>query len=174
MKNQKKWLTKRAALAMVAVMVLLMGSMSVALAEGSGSKTKHENDKKVHVKAQLNAQALKALLDAKLLVVVLDARGATSDRIPGAIALSYDADKKAIEKVVADTNSFIVTYCGGPECPMSQMLADSLAKHGYKNVVSFAGGVEQWKEAGFELDTSKGDAPAKGSHSKNSSGSGTH
>lgn len=154
-------------------MLMLMGGLSAALAQGSGSKSKQEAPKKEHVKAELNAQALHALINAKLPVVVLDARGESSKIIPGSLALSYDADANAIKKVLPDTNSVIVTYCDGPECPMSQMLADSLAKHGYKNVIRFTGGVETWTQAGFELKTVKADAPASGSDSKKHSGSGS-
>lgn len=170
--------------ALVAMMVVAC-MVSVAMAQGSGSKhagstskaEKAKQTEKAQVKAELNAEALKAIIDAKVPMLLLDARGESSQVIQGSVALEYDADEKTIRNIAADTNQLIVTYCGGPECPMSLMLANSLAKQGYTNVIRFTGGIETWTQAGFELNEnkdSKGSATKKpsGSSSK-SSGSGT-
>lgn len=159
-------------------MVIVAGMVSVAMAQGSGSKhtgsaSKTEQPtqaKKTQVKAEINAEALKAIMDAKVPMLLLDARGQSSQIIQGSVALEYDADENAIRKVATDTKQLIVTYCGGPECPMSLMLANSLAKQGYTNVIRFTGGIETWTQAGFEL---KGNDDSNGSKSKNPSGSGT-
>ncbi len=159
-----------------APMVVVAALVSVALAQGSGTKpagsgSKADNSKdkeKIEVKAELNAEALKAIMDAKVPVVLLDARGPSDQWINGAVPLAHDAEKKAIRKAVAKADQLIVTYCGGPECPMSLMLANNLAEHGYTNVIRFTGGIEAWTKAGFEL---KAKDDAKGSDTNKPSGS---
>lgn len=159
-------------------MVVLVGMVSIALAqgsstksEGSSSKTEQKTDvEKVEVKAELNAQALHAIMSAKVPMLLLDARGVSDQVIGNAVALDYDADEDAISKAATNKNQLIITYCGGPECPMSLMLANRLAAQGYTNVIRFTGGIETWTAAGFEL---KGKSDAKGSHTKARSGSGT-
>ena len=49
-------------------------------------------------------------------------------------------------------NAEIVVYCGGPKCPQSRMAAEKLAKLGYENVRAYEGGLEEWKDAGLEID----------------------
>lgn len=159
-----------------AAMIVLVGMVSIALAQGSGSKpagsankTQQKTDaEKVQVKAELNAQALKAIMDAKVPMLLLDARGPSDQLIGNAVPLSYDSDEKAIDKVVTNANQLIVTYCSGPECPMSLMLANRLAKKGYTNVIRFTGGIEAWTAAGFKL---KKKGKMKGSISKAHRGS---
>jgi len=161
-----------------AAMVVVAAMVSVAPAQGSGSKADDSKDKeKIEVKAELNAEALKAVMGAKVPMVLLDARGPSDQWIDGAVPLAHDADEKALRRAAGNANRLIVTYCGGPECPMSLMLANNLAEHGYTNVIRFTGGVEAWTEAGFELkakDDAKGSDTKKPSGSSNkSSGSGT-
>ncbi len=157
-------------------MMVITAMVSVALAQGSGTKpggseSKVDDSKekqKIEVKAELNAEALKAIVDAKVPMVLLDARGPSDQWIDGAVPLAHDADEMAIRRAVGNPNRLIVTYCGGPECPMSLMLANSLAEHGYTHVIRFTGGVEAWTKAGFEL---KAKDDAKGSDTKKPSGS---
>lgn len=159
-----------------AAMVVVAAMVSVALAQGSGtkpagsgSKADDSKDKeKFEVKAELNAEALKAIMDAKVPMVLLDARGRSEQWIDGAVPLAHNADEKAMRQAVGNPNRLIVTYCGGPECPMSLMLANNLAEHGYTHVIRFTGGVEAWTKAGFEL---KAKDDAKGSDTKKPGGS---
>jgi len=161
-----------------AAMVVVAAMVSVALAQGSGTKPAGSGDKaddskdkeKVEIKAELNAEALKAIMDAKVPIVLLDARGPSDQWIDGARPLTADADKRAIRQAVGHPGRLIVTYCDGPECPASQMLANHLAEHGYTNIIRFTGGVEAWTKAGFKM--AEKDEP-KGSNSKKPSGSST-
>jgi len=165
--NKSRW----GVLASAALVMVLMSAVSVSLAQ-SGSKTKpKDGEKPAHsVKAELNAQALMALKGAKVPMVLLDARGPSAEWIDGAMPMAYDADEKTAKRSLAKREQLIVTYCGGPECPMSQMLADRLAGYGYTKVIRFTGGVAAWTEAGYELKKAK-DKPGKGSGSRKGSGS---
>jgi len=162
-------------------MVVLAGVVTVALAQGSGSKSAGSGSKneqpekaedkagdKAEVNAELNAEALKAIMGAKVPVVLLDARGPSDPSIPGATPLAHDADDKAIRRTLTNRDQLIVTYCGGPECPMSLMLANRLSGMGYANVIRFTGGVKAWTEAGFELHKKDN---AAGSGTKDRAGS---
>ncbi|MEX0777780.1 MAG: rhodanese-like domain-containing protein [Phycisphaeraceae bacterium] len=140
----------------LSLMVLLAaGMLSTVWAQGSatkaGSTTKEPDKKKVEVKAELNAEALKALMAAKVPMVVLDARGPSEQWVAGAVPLAHDAEERAIRRALANPNQLVVNYCGGPECPMSLMLANRLAEHGYANVIRFTGGIEAWTKAELPL-----------------------
>lgn len=154
-------------LSLIAFAALMTATVGMTFAQGSGSKkgepTKDQKDKADHVAAELNAQALMAIKNAKVPMALLDARGPSAEWIDGATPLAHNADEKAVRKALVNRDQLIVTYCGGPECPMSQMLADNLAKLGYTNVIRFTGGLMAWEEAGFEL---KADKKAPGSGSK--------
>lgn len=142
----------------IPVLVIAMAA-SMALAQGSGTKSdRHDQGSSTkasepadppQVRAELNAQALRVLLDARVPLILLDARGDADDPIRGARALAHDADAGVIQTALPRKDALIVTYCGGPECPMSLMLANRLAQMGYSHVIRFTGGVEAWREAGL-------------------------
>ena len=71
-------------------------------------------------------------------------------RLPRAIHLGKGIIERDIEKTVPESGADIVLYCGGGF--RSALAADNLAKMGYTNVWSMAGGVRDWKEAGFALE----------------------
>lgn len=49
-------------------------------------------------------------------------------------------------------NGEIVVYCAGPHCPQSRLAAEKLTKLGYDNVRAYEGGLEEWKQAGYNVD----------------------
>lgn len=67
----------------------------------------------------------------------------------GAMHLSRGILERDIETVVPDKSARIVLYCGGGY--RSALSADSLAKMGYTNVWSLAGGWRAWQEAGLPV-----------------------
>ena len=70
--------------------------------------------------------------------------------LPNAIHLGKGIIERDIEKVVPDTNSEIILYCGGGF--RSALAADNLQKMGYTNVISMDGGFRGWYEAGSEIE----------------------
>lgn len=72
--------------------------------------------------------------------------------IPNAIHLSKGIIERDIEKTIPDPNTEIVLYCGGGF--RSAIAAESLQKMGYTNVLSMAGGISAWMNAGLPLHTS--------------------
>ena len=61
--------------------------------------------------------------------------------------------ERDIETAVPDRAAAIVLYCGGGF--RSALAADNLQKMGYTNVVSMAGGIKAWREAGYPLGRDK-------------------
>ena len=142
--------------------------------EGSGSKMKKgcsmcplQGKKGMPM---VNTAAIRALVNSKTKMIVLDARSGKWDdgkRIPGAKQLSPDATKNDIKKAVGeDKNALIITYCGGPQCPLSSKLAERLKKMGYTNVIEYPEGMPGWTEAGGKMGKVK-----EGSEHKEGSGS---
>ncbi len=68
----------------------------------------------------------------------------------GATHLSRGVLERDIENVAPDKSTQIVLYCGGGY--RSALSADSLAKMGYTNVWSLAGGWRAWREAGLPVE----------------------
>jgi rhodanese-related sulfurtransferase len=72
-------------------------------------------------------------------------------RLPGAMHLGRGIVERDIESYFADRSTPIVCYCGGGY--RSVLVADSLQKMGYTNVVSLAGGYRDWEAAGLAVET---------------------
>ena len=70
-------------------------------------------------------------------------------RIPGAIHLSKGVIERDVEHVVPDPAAPLVLYCGGGY--RSALVADTLQKMGYTDVISMDGGATGWKNAGLPL-----------------------
>ncbi|HSJ09178.1 MAG TPA: rhodanese-like domain-containing protein [Longimicrobiales bacterium] len=73
--------------------------------------------------------------------------------IRGAVHLGRGIIERDIERVIPDTAAEIVLYCGGGY--RSVLVAESLQKMGYANVVSMNGGWRGWKEAGLDTTGTK-------------------
>ena len=67
--------------------------------------------------------------------------------IPGSIHVGRP--EQAAE--LLDKGDQIVVYCTNVNCVASQMAYHRLVKAGYKNVRRYAGGLEDWEEAGYPL-----------------------
>lgn len=104
--------------------------------------------------ATIDAAALKALLDAKAPVTLLDARSGKYDdgsRIADATSLAPNASDAQIASALPVKDAPIVAYCVNTHCPASHKLAERLESLGYQNVKIMPEGIEGWKEAGNEV-----------------------
>jgi rhodanese-related sulfurtransferase len=68
--------------------------------------------------------------------------------IPG--SLRFDKLEEALQ--VLDQDDEIIVYCANPACPASILAYHFLIGHGYKNVRRYAGGLEEWEDAGYPLE----------------------
>jgi len=71
------------------------------------------------------------------------------DHLPYAKHMGRGIIERDIETAVPDKNTTIILYCGGGY--RSILVAESLQKMGYKNMISMAGGYRGWKEQGYLL-----------------------
>jgi rhodanese-related sulfurtransferase len=93
-----------------------------------------------------------------LLVNVLPADYFSIAHIPG--SLNIPLDTPAFEEVVARTAASrdreIILYCANMSCSMSSQAARNLEEAGFTNITDFAGGTQEWKDAGNILKSSVG------------------
>lgn len=88
---------------------------------------------------------------------VIDARTSVeyeSGHIPGAILLDYFEMGRYFDTVLPRLNpgDRIGVYCTGPLCNDSEMLARELYALGYTKLCVFKGGIEEWADAGLEIE----------------------
>ena len=72
------------------------------------------------------------------------------DHAAGAHHLGRGIIERDIEKIEANKAAEIVLYCGGGF--RSALAADNLQKMGYTNVLSMAGGIKAWRDAGYPME----------------------
>jgi rhodanese-related sulfurtransferase len=73
--------------------------------------------------------------------------------LPGAINLPpSDIDPWMVAKRIPDRGAEIVVYCTNPGCTDSVDTARRLRELGYTNVRRYAGGKDEWREAGLPLE----------------------
>ena len=99
---------------------------------------------------EVTVDQVKPRLEAGERFVLIDTREESewnAGHIPGAIHLGKGVIERDIERVVPDTSTEIVLYCGGGY--RSALAARSLAQMGYANVASMDGGWRDWVQRGY-------------------------
>ena len=99
---------------------------------------------------ELTVDDVKAKLDRGEKFHLVDVREESEwakDHLPGAIHLGKGIIERDVEERLPDTGAQIVLYCGGGF--RSALAADNLQKMGYSNVLSMAGGIRAWRDAGL-------------------------
>jgi rhodanese-related sulfurtransferase len=69
-------------------------------------------------------------------------------RIPGSINISNMQDARRM----LHSDDDIVIHCSNPLCPASIIGYQFLIHNGYKKVRRYAGGLQDWEEAGYPLE----------------------
>jgi len=72
--------------------------------------------------------------------------------LPGARHLPHDEVDRLAAKVLPDKSAEIVVYCANRNCQNSHIAAAKLAQMGYQNVAVYAGGKQDWSEAGLAVE----------------------
>jgi rhodanese-related sulfurtransferase len=101
--------------------------------------------------------------------VVLDVRSPeayATGHVPGAVNLPH---RRIVERNLArfDADVLFIVYCNGPHCNGADRAAVRLSRLGRK-VKKMIGGIEGWKDEGFEL------AKAEDEQSQNATGERSH
>jgi rhodanese-related sulfurtransferase len=113
---------------------------------------------------QMDGKELKGMIDKYDKFVLIDLRGqAQIERGEIYAANSFKIERGylefQIEKNVPDKNTKLVLYCCSGK--RSILAAESLMKMGYTDVTSLRGGVIEWVDKDFPLDTSFGEMISK-------------
>jgi rhodanese-related sulfurtransferase len=72
--------------------------------------------------------------------------------LPGARHLPHDEVDRLADAVLPDRSAEIVVYCASRSCQNSHIAAGRLARMGYANVAVYAGGKQEWSEAGLPVE----------------------
>jgi len=72
--------------------------------------------------------------------------------LPGARHLPHDEVERLAAGVLPDKSAEIVVYCASRSCQNSHVAAARLAQLGYENVAVYAGGKQDWSEAGLAVE----------------------
>lgn len=75
---------------------------------------------------------------------------------------TYYYKKVVTKSKVKDKSYKIVVYCGWVKCDRSHQGAAYLVKQGYTNVYRYGGGIDAWKDAGYEREGLKPADPEPG------------
>ncbi len=82
------------------------------------------------------------------LVMVLGEYAFNTKHIPGSINIST---AEACQEML-DPDDLIVVYCSGPDCIASVNVYHALEANGYTKVMRYAGGIQDWEEAGLSFE----------------------
>ena len=102
----------------------------------------------------ISGEELKRRLDAGEAITLLEAlpqRYYDSGHLPGAINIPHDEIRARAPDELADREATIVVYCASTTCRNSRIAAQTLTAMGYRNVVEYVGGKQDWTEAGYPL-----------------------
>jgi rhodanese-related sulfurtransferase len=80
--------------------------------------------------------------------MVLGEYAFNAKHIPGSINISTSE----LSPQQLNTEEEIIVYCSGPDCHASVDAFYTLEASGYTKVRRYAGGIQDWEEAGFSLE----------------------
>jgi len=72
--------------------------------------------------------------------------------LPGALHFPHDQARALAPAMLPDKGAEIVVYCASSSCQNSHIAARTLQSLGYGDVAVYAGGKQDWTEAGLALE----------------------
>lgn len=105
---------------------------------------------------EINREELLAKLELRE-VRLLDAQGPgwyQREHLPGAIRGRIDDPDATIAALGKDLDAEIVVYCSSASCKGSALAAGLLEGRGYRNVLRYTAGKQDWIDAGRVIETS--------------------
>jgi rhodanese-related sulfurtransferase len=103
-------------------------------------------------------QARIAANPSLVLLEALPAKYYNDGHLPGARHFPHDQACALAPAVVPDKTAEIVVYCASGSCQNSHVAARVLEQIGYANVAVYAGGKQDWSEAGLAFEKSAAEA----------------
>lgn len=85
---------------------------------------------------------------------VLESKDFQDKRIPSSINVPVSSPDFArrVEDQMPSKQNAVVVYCAGARCPASENAARALESAGFRRVMDFAGGLEDWEAQGLPLE----------------------
>jgi rhodanese-related sulfurtransferase len=108
---------------------------------------------------RISRDELAAKLDrgeAVMLVEALPEPHYRKAHLPGAINLPAERVLELAPQLLPDLDAEIVVYCANLACPSSEVAAHALIELGYRQVREYAGGKQDWIEAGLPTERGRG------------------
>lgn len=100
----------------------------------------------------IDRSTLQQSLDRVTLLEALPEKYYRDGHLPGAKHLPHDQVRQLAPGLLPDKSAAIVVYCASATCRNSHIAAQVLAQMGYTNVAVYAGGKQDWQEAGLPLE----------------------
>jgi rhodanese-related sulfurtransferase len=100
----------------------------------------------------IDRNALQHRLERVTLVEALPEKYYRDAHLPGARHLPHDQVRELAPRVLPDRDAEIVVYCASSTCQNSHVAAKVLGQMGYANVAVYAGGKQDWQEAGLPVE----------------------
>jgi rhodanese-related sulfurtransferase len=72
--------------------------------------------------------------------------------LPGAVSIPPDRLETLLERRIPTLDTEVVVYCANPKCKDSVEVGQRLLERGYRNVRHYAGGKDDWRNAGLPLE----------------------
>ena len=86
------------------------------------------------------------------LVEALPGKYYRDGHLPGALHLPHTEVAERAPGLLPDKNMEVVVYCASATCRNSHIAARLLEQRGYTRVAVYAGGKQDWTEAGLQLE----------------------
>ena len=87
-----------------------------------------------------------------VLVEALPEKFYAAKHLPGALHLPHVQVDALAPRVLPERSAEVVVYCSNRQCQNSHMAAHRLSVLGYTNVSVYAGGKQDWEEAGLPFE----------------------
>ncbi len=104
---------------------------------------------------RIDTQELKQMMDQGADFTIIDARSHDAydrEHLPGAVSIPSDHVGEHLLKEY-DTDETMITYCTDLDCTASTVAAKKLERYGFKKVLEYKAGLEDWKRSGFATVT---------------------
>lgn len=101
----------------------------------------------------IDAEELKEKMekgDDFTLINVLTRESYEKEHIPGSINIPYQEIVKSHRELGKDKE--IIVHCSDEFCDASSIAYEKLKDLGFDKVIDFEGGIEEWKENGYQLE----------------------
>ena len=135
---------------------LLITLVMTAPASHAGS-TSYRAPEQVPGTRTVTAEEVKAFYDAGVVIVdVRNPRLYARRHIPGAHHLNLkNAYNEESLAAIANKDEPLVIYCSGVKCSRSYRASEMAVSWGYKKVHYFRGGIVDWRNADYPLESSE-------------------